>query len=409
MRIKNLLKSNLLFPVIVFVLALIPRIYFLNRIPPVMTQEEISVVMDAESFLATGVFVPGDTASIGRSNGLADRAISIVPVFILSDFLDNIPLNQFTARILFAIFSSAFSVIVFMITEKIFGKNVGILAGILMAINPSGIEIGRTANFLNFAVAFFGIGIYLMLFQKRWKRLYSLPFFILEIGSLSNLTSQPRLILIYLVYPLFVIFFSWCIVRFSGLLKMGKIISAGLLATYFIFSGVVMNRYFFNYPRSETVNRLFNMRLVSSYVRLSESNPNITRIYIATNGDIRSSLMQYLFYSGKYVKTGDIREVNDNIMKGRFEIGKVTLTNNCPVSVNAQAGEILIIDRLIPCPKEIENNSYINNPLIAEPIFTVYNDILCSGITRSDRYKYKTIDYDLEQMDKLEFCNSWVM
>lgn len=406
MHIKKLPKSDLLFSIIIFILALIPRIYILNLVPPVMTHAEIGVVTDAESFLATGVLVPGGgVTNVIWSNGLVGRVISRIPVFILSNFLDNIPLNQFTARILFSLASSVFTVMVFIIIKNIFGSKVGVLAGVLMSVNYLGIMIGRTANYLNFAVAFFGVGIYLMLFQKRWKKLYSIPLFVLVISSLSNFASQPQLILTYLVNLILIIFFAWYIVRVSG---PKKIILNVLLIFYIILSGTIMYRYFSNYPRSETVEGLFKLRLVSSYARLVRDDPNVSKIYIATKDDIRSSLLQYLFYSVNYEKTGDIREVNDNIMKGRYEFGKVILTNVCPVSVNAQAGEILIIDKAIPCAKNITNNSYIGRVLTAKPTFVVYNDILCRGIDINMNYKHKTSDYLLEQMDKLEFCSNWI-
>jgi len=86
--------------------------------------------------------------------------------------------------------------------QEFFGSRVGVIAGLIAAINPWLIYIGRTDYEQVPATLFFLMGIYILLKAKGWKILWSIP--VLYLAFYSYIATK----LIFL--PLIAIVILYC-------------------------------------------------------------------------------------------------------------------------------------------------------------------------------------------------------
>jgi len=182
-------KKTIIVAFAIFILALLPRVLWLKIFPPSMIHDELNYVMNAKSLFHDGRNIPW-TASSAFSWGenVFDVVISEIPSVITAPWIGPNELNQFNARIPYALISSITVMFVYLISREILEEKVAVLSGLLMAFNPWSIHFGRTALELNFSSLFYIMGIYIIIKSKEYKILYALPIFIL--GFLSYLGAK---------------------------------------------------------------------------------------------------------------------------------------------------------------------------------------------------------------------------
>ncbi len=201
-RIPHNLNIKNLYLILVFFLALLPRVYKLNKFPPSMIHDELNYVMNAKSLWTTGKNIPL-TASALFSWGESefDVVISELPSLIIAPWVGINDLSQLNVRIFYAFLSSLSVVLIYLIVETLLNKEVAFFTGFVAAFNPWSIHIGRTALEVNFAIFFFLLGTLLFLRSKTLKTLFAFPFFLA--GFLSYLGAKLHFfpwIMILLIY-----------------------------------------------------------------------------------------------------------------------------------------------------------------------------------------------------------------
>lgn len=193
--------------IIILAIALLLRTIFLNEVPLGLSNDELSFIINAKAISLTGYDVLG-----------AWRPWSLQPIyntFPMSElsFLIAIPtlslfkFSLFTAKLPYALFSTMLVGLLYLITNKLFGKKEAIIVAILATINPWGIFLGRTAFDSPIAIFYYMLALVILLYGKGWKILLS--FIPLFLAFYSYIGTK----IIFVPFALFTIFFSWFILN----------------------------------------------------------------------------------------------------------------------------------------------------------------------------------------------------
>ena len=191
------------FVIFLFLFSLALRLFLLDRFPIGMTHDELDYAMNAKSLYLTRENMPlTSPALFDFGNRDVDAVTGELPSFIIAPFIGPLDLNQFNVRYIYAIIGSFLVVVVYLLTERLFGKSLlSRMAGILMAVNPWSFHFSRTAFEHTLAAFFYLAGTYVFISTDRWRQFAALPLFVG--GFLSYLGAKPLfapLIIILFVY-----------------------------------------------------------------------------------------------------------------------------------------------------------------------------------------------------------------
>src|SRR3990167_9019791 len=181
----------------ILLLSFILRVYDLSNNPPGFFSDEAAIGYNAYKILQTGKDEYGNPFPIFfRSFG--DYRLP-VPIYANIPFIALFGLSEFGVRFT-AVFYGLISILfIILIASEIFGKNTGLLAGMLTGILPWHIHMSRWGAEYIYFPALLSIGLYLFLrsFRKESLLVYAFIFF-----GLSLYTYYAALIVI----PLLVLF-----------------------------------------------------------------------------------------------------------------------------------------------------------------------------------------------------------
>jgi 4-amino-4-deoxy-L-arabinose transferase-like glycosyltransferase len=202
------INKELLLVILIVILASILRFLWLDKIPIGIGGDELTYVFNAKAIFLTGSDISGTwnplTAFIFHYPAYTTPQAEL-PYLLLTPIVGLLQFSLFNARIIFALMSVLTVLFVYLIAKACFGSRVGVIAGLVAAINPWLIYIGRTDYESVPATLFFLIGIYILLKAKGWKILWSVPVFYLAFYSYiaTKLIFLP-LILAVILYCYFV-------------------------------------------------------------------------------------------------------------------------------------------------------------------------------------------------------------
>jgi 4-amino-4-deoxy-L-arabinose transferase-like glycosyltransferase len=167
------------------VLAVILRFLWLDKFPIAIGGDELIYVITAKSIFLkftdlTGLWNPLSVFSFYYPPG---QSAAELPYFLLAPVVGLANFSLLTARFLWGLMSVLSVFLIYLISQKLFSKNVAIFAGFIAAINPWSIYIGRTNYESVPAVFFFLLALYLLLVFKNWKILLSIPILFLAFYS----------------------------------------------------------------------------------------------------------------------------------------------------------------------------------------------------------------------------------
>ncbi|MDP2684815.1 MAG: hypothetical protein Q8P20_07315, partial [bacterium] len=141
-------------------------------------------------------------------------------------------MTLFTAKLPYALFSTLLVGILYLITNKLFGRKEALIVGLVTAFNPWGIFFGRTAYDFPIAVCFYMLALVILLYSKGWKILLS--FIPLFLAFYSYIGTK----IIFIPFVIFTTFFSWYVLNNKKYTKyyLLLIIACFSLFTYFMLS-----------------------------------------------------------------------------------------------------------------------------------------------------------------------------
>lgn len=180
---KDLLNYLPLF--LVIVLASVLRLAWLDKVPNAIGGDELVYILNAKAIFLTGHDIFGVWSPIQALAFILPKGdVSAEALYFLSlPFVGPTNFSILTAHLTGAILSIFLVAAVYFVAKELLGKNVGIIAGAVAAINPWLIYIGRTLYEATPAMLFYLVALYVLLKAKGRNIYLSLPFLFLAFYS----------------------------------------------------------------------------------------------------------------------------------------------------------------------------------------------------------------------------------
>ncbi len=179
---------------LILILAILVRIVFLNKIPPGIANDEINIIINAQSLLNTAHNIPGViTGILGSQTGDPGGGIhSEISSYLLIPFIALFGFSWPVVKLPFIFASIGIVLISYLLVKKLVNKDAALFAAFFASINPWLIFFARSAYESIFSAFFYLLAIYIIFSFKKWKILWSIPFFIL--GFLSYFSAKTLMV-----------------------------------------------------------------------------------------------------------------------------------------------------------------------------------------------------------------------
>ncbi len=192
-KLSYFIKINGVFLTILLIGALL-RTAYLAQVPPGLNHDELHAVLNAQSVAKTGRLIPGmATGIIGSPSGdYLSGIFGEIGSLLLIPFVYLFGISTVAIKLPYILSHMGIILLVYLISKKLIGQKVALIAAFLMAINPWSIHFARAAYESNFGFLFYFFSIYLFMVLKGRKIFWSLPF--LLGGFLSYFATKVQLI-----------------------------------------------------------------------------------------------------------------------------------------------------------------------------------------------------------------------
>ena len=168
---KNKNLHSFLPLVIIIIISAAFRFIYLDRIPNAISGDELIYPLTAKSVVLTGRDMTGAwnifNALIFRYPPNQQQAE--LPYFLHLPFSGIFPFSLFTAHLPFAILSIGIVILLYIITQTLFGTPIAFATGFIAAINPWFIVMGRTGYESTPATFFYLLAFVFILKAQGWK------------------------------------------------------------------------------------------------------------------------------------------------------------------------------------------------------------------------------------------------
>jgi hypothetical protein len=259
-KMKYLFKKKILIWSLILSLALTLRLYGLDLNPVGITHDdELREIINAKSLAITGINLPGTIAGVLTQKGhciVGDCVYGELESYFLIPWMKIFPLDLVLSKIPFVLGS----VLLVFVTGKLFenlfkNTTVGIIVGLIVAINPWAIYFGRTAYPQLVSHLFYILGLYFFTRHKSYKSNLILGGLFSFFASLFYFGAKPILPLVIL----------WGIAYNLSQFKTYtlKFIFLFVLVTFFAVSG-----YFFILSHSDAGIRLKEIETTNPNTRI---------------------------------------------------------------------------------------------------------------------------------------------
>lgn len=188
-----MLKKNI--PLILLLLiGFAVRVLFLKQVPPGFGNDEINIILNAQSVLKTGQNIPGVVTGIfGTPSGdLSGGIHSEISSYLIIPFIALFGFNFLAVKLPFILASLGICLLIFLIVRKFINYEAAIIAAALAVINPWLIFFGRSAYESILSSFFYFLAIFLVIKLRGGRVFYSLPFFMA--GLLSYFSAKTLLV-----------------------------------------------------------------------------------------------------------------------------------------------------------------------------------------------------------------------
>jgi 4-amino-4-deoxy-L-arabinose transferase-like glycosyltransferase len=225
-----------------FILALIPRLIWLNQVPTGISNDELNYVVNAKSFFLTGHGLTGNFSPIRITSTFPNAELVSV---LIAPLIGPIPFSLFFVRLPFALLGAFTVLLLYLLTKKLIGAKEAFVVGLIACINPWNIYFSRTTYDAPVTAFFLLFGFYLLLSRKRWLILGAMlplliafhtymgmmilfPFFLCIVlyFAYTNIRKNPywkEYIVVGIVCMLFVLRYMFVLPQMPGAVRLGKI------------------------------------------------------------------------------------------------------------------------------------------------------------------------------------------
>lgn len=174
----------------IFFLGILLRTIFLVQVPPGMANDEINIIINAQSLLHTGQNIPGVvTGILGKTSGNLGGGIhSEISSWLIVPFIAVFGFSWPIVKLPFVFASLGVVYVSYLLVKKLIGREAGLIAAFLAAINPWSIFFARSGYESIFSAFFYLLAIYVIFSFKAWKILWATPLFLA--GLLSYFSAK---------------------------------------------------------------------------------------------------------------------------------------------------------------------------------------------------------------------------
>lgn len=179
------IKEHWLPLLLILTIGILLRLVWLDRIPSAIGGDELTYILEAKSIAVAGKDLTGtwNPLRVFFFTYPPDELQAELPYLINVPAEGLTPLSLFSAKLTSAILSVVTLLGLYLLVRRLFNTRIAVVTGLLAAINPWWIYIGRTAYEVVPAVCFYIWGMYIVLARKGKYLLWSLPLFILAFYS----------------------------------------------------------------------------------------------------------------------------------------------------------------------------------------------------------------------------------
>lgn len=160
----------------IILLSAVFRFAYLDRIPTAISGDELHYTITAKSIWLTGHDITGtwNPLSVLFFRYPPNEQQAELPYFLHLPFSGPFPFSLFLAKLPFAILSVGIVFLLYGIAGKLFGKTAAIVTGLVAAVNPWLVVMGRTGYEATPASFFYLLALWVLLSANSWNVLWSL-------------------------------------------------------------------------------------------------------------------------------------------------------------------------------------------------------------------------------------------
>jgi 4-amino-4-deoxy-L-arabinose transferase-like glycosyltransferase len=164
---------------LIITLALVLRITNLNQVPPSLANDEANIMLNAQSLLKTGQSIPGVVNGIfALPTNVVTGVHGEISSFILMPWYFIFGFSWPLVKLPFIFASLGIVMMGFLLVKQLINEKAGLIAALFMTVNPWLIHFGRLGYEAILSAFFYLAALYLVISQRKWKILWSIPFFI---------------------------------------------------------------------------------------------------------------------------------------------------------------------------------------------------------------------------------------
>ncbi|MCJ7792949.1 MAG: hypothetical protein MUP45_03150 [Candidatus Marinimicrobia bacterium] len=259
--------------ILILIFALSLRVIWLDRIPTGINNDELDHVMDAKAIFYSGKDLTGTWSPLSLTPPPHSYPKSELPGLVISPIIGPLKISLFSAHLPFALAGTAFVLLVFLISLKLFDFNFALIASLIAALNPASILFSRTGYESPLALTLYLLAFYLIIISRGWKILLAFPFLFLAFYSYIGTK------IVIVPFVLTTCFFSWWVINKKKFLKQYLILT---LLSLLLFSGFLIS--FQHQPTGIRTKELLSpfhpsiANMVDAEQRTSVDSP-LTRIF----------------------------------------------------------------------------------------------------------------------------------
>jgi len=190
-----------LLPLCIFLVALIPRIYALDRIPTGISNDELDYILNAKAIINTGSGLTGSYSPIRITDSFPNAELSSV---LIAPLIGKLTFNLATARIPFAFLGAVTVVLLYLVTRILIENRSAFMVAVVATCNPWNIFFSRTTYDAPVTTLFLLLGLYALLQKKRIIRISAIiPFVVAFYVYMGMMVVVPIFIVGSLVFVYF--------------------------------------------------------------------------------------------------------------------------------------------------------------------------------------------------------------
>lgn len=192
--------------IFIILLSFLFRFIWLDKIPTGLSNDELDYILNAKALFLTGSDISHTWNPFSLIPPRSSFPQAEIPPLVTFLFIGPLPLSLAWSKLIYVLISTGTVSLIYLITKKLIGYKEAVAAGLISAINPWLIFMGRTAYDVSLAIFFFLLSFYILLITKNRKIFWSLPFFFLAFFSYlgTKLIFLP-FVLITAYFPCFVL------------------------------------------------------------------------------------------------------------------------------------------------------------------------------------------------------------